>query len=136
MRSKVWDNVERKLRCLRAVGRAAVNDTQKFLLANVVETYLKLDAQDEERFAAEMRRDTYKEVRNMVITWEDALAASKEEGLLQGEASVLRRLLKRRFVELPPWVGERLERAGRGELESWAERVLDAERLEDVFGAE
>lgn len=138
MRSKVWDNVERKLRCLRAVGRAAVNDAQRFLLANVVETYLKLDAQDEERFAAEIRRDTNKEVRDMVITWEDALAASKAEGietgLLQGEAAVLRRQLKRRFTKLPPQVEERLAQAGREELESWAERVLDAEQLEDVFG--
>lgn len=140
MRSKVWDNVERKLRCLRAVGRAAVNEAQKFLLGNVVETYLKLDPQDEERFAAEIRRDTNKEVRDMVITWEDALAASREEGLeaglLQGEASVLRRLLKRRFTEVPPQVEKRLEQAGRQDLESWAERVLDAERLEDVFGSE
>ena len=72
----------------------------------------------------------------MVITWENALAASKEEGLLQGEASIVRRQLNRRFKELPPHVEERLEQAGREELESWAERVLDAHRLEDVFGSE
>ncbi len=75
----------------------------------------------------------------MVITWEDALAASKAEGreagLLQGEAVLLRRQLKRRFTEIPPQVEDRLKQASREELESCAERVLDAERLEDVFGS-
>ena len=139
MRSEVWDNVERKLRCLKAVGRAEVNEAQKFLLANVVETYLKLTAAGEARFAAEVRRDANKEVLDMVITWEDALAASRAEGLetglLQGEASVLKRLLRRRFATLPEWAETRLEHAGREELESWAERVLEAKRLEDVFGS-
>ncbi len=73
----------------------------------------------------------------MVITWEDAHAASKaeglEEGFVQGEATLLRRQLKRRFEELPRWIDERLQQASQRELESWADRVLDAERLEDVF---
>ena len=34
---------------------------------------------------------------------------------------------------LPSWVEERLEEAGRQQLELYMERVLDAERLEDVF---
>ncbi len=67
----------------------------------------------------------------MVITWEDALAASR----LEGKASLLKRLLRRRFTDLPTWIDERLEKANQYELESWADRVLDAERLEDVFSA-
>ncbi len=78
----------------------------------------------------------------MVITWEDALAAREAEGreagllqgIQQGEAAVLRRQLKRRFNEIPRQVEKRLEQAGRDELETWADRVLDAERIEDVFG--
>ena len=38
-------------------------------------------------------------------------------------------MLKRRFQQLPSWVEERLGQANREELESWAERVLDAESL-------
>jgi hypothetical protein len=58
-----------------------------------------------------------------------------EEGIRQGEASLLERLLRRRFTELPKWVFERLEQASRDELERWSERVLEAHRLEDVFGS-
>ncbi|NJL28081.1 MAG: DUF4351 domain-containing protein [Thermoanaerobaculia bacterium] len=60
-----------------------------------------------------------------------------EEGLRQGvqvgEASILKRLLLRRFQQLPSWVEQRLAQAGREQLEGWADRVFDAQRLEDVF---
>jgi len=58
---------------------------------------------------------------------------SRQEGIRQGEASLIERQLRRRFVDLPKWVFERLEKASREELERWGERVLEARRLEDVF---
>ncbi len=137
MRSKVWDKVEQKLRCLRAISRSELNDAEKFLLGNVVETYLKLTPDDEKRYQEEIQRSLNKEVQRMVITWEDAHKASKaeglEEGFIQGEATLLKRLLGRRFENLPTWIDDRLEQASRQELESWTDRVLDAKRLEDVF---
>ena len=56
-----------------------------------------------------------------------------EKGLQQGEVIMLKRLLARRFGPLPAWAEQRLEQASRQELEGWAERVLEAQRLEDVF---
>ena len=65
---------------------------------------------------------------------------SREEGLRQGlqqEASVLlKKLLNRRFGDLPAWVEERLANASREELEYWVERVLEAQRLEEAFAVE
>jgi len=46
---------------------------------------------------------------------------------------MLKRLLTRRFGPLPTWAEQRLEKAGLQELEGWADRVLEAQRLEDVF---
>ncbi len=129
MRSRVWDKVEQKLRCLRAISRSGLNEAESFLLGNVVRTYLKLTQDAEQRFEKEMQRGSNKEVQDMVITWEEALAASK----LEGEVSLLKRLLSRRFTELPDWIDQRLEHASQQELESWADRVLEAKRLEDVF---
>jgi hypothetical protein len=57
------------------------------------------------------------------------------QGRHQGEANLLRRQLLRRFGPLPSWVDQRLEQASEAELGVWGERVLDAERLEDIFGA-
>jgi len=58
----------------------------------------------------------------------------RTEGVQQGEALILERQMRKRFGEPPPGVRERLERAGREELELWAERILDARTLEEVFG--
>jgi len=39
-----------------------------------------------------------------------------------------------RFGEVPPSVQERLQSATQHRLETWADRVLDADRLDDIFG--
>ena len=57
-----------------------------------------------------------------------------EQGRVEGERAVLERLLRRRFGRLPSATAERLDRASAGDLETWAENVLDADTLDDVFG--
>ena len=57
----------------------------------------------------------------------------RQEGIQQGEAALLRRQLVRRFGSLPSWTEQRLEQASREELERWAERVLEAPTLAEVF---
>ena len=56
-----------------------------------------------------------------------------ERGRTEGERAVLARLLQRRFGKLPPEATERLERAPETQLETWADNVLDADTLDDVF---
>jgi hypothetical protein len=46
---------------------------------------------------------------------------------------MLRRLLTRRFGPLPDRVEQRLHTATVQDLERWAERVLDAPHLDEVF---
>lgn len=43
--------------------------------------------------------------------------------------------MSRRYGPLPGWVGERLAKAGSEDLERWADRVLDAASLDEVFGS-
>lgn len=57
----------------------------------------------------------------------------REEDRKEERGLILTKLLTRRFGPLPDWARERLARASPSELESWAERVLVAERLEEVF---
>ena len=57
-----------------------------------------------------------------------------ERGRVEGERAVLERLLKHRFGLVPPAAAERLAGASADDLETWAENVLDAETLGDVFG--
>ncbi len=57
----------------------------------------------------------------------------RQEGLRTGKAELLKDLAGRRFGELPEWAVERLDRADIDTLDRWSSRLLDAERLEDVF---
>ena len=63
------------------------------------------------------------------------LQEGRQEGRQEGERLVLERLLQRRFGVLTPEITEKLSEASSTELENWAENVLDAEKLEDVFGS-
>ena len=57
----------------------------------------------------------------------------RSEGRAEGGRTVLERLLLRRFGRLPPEAAERLHQAPAAELETWADNVLDAETLDEVF---
>ena len=59
----------------------------------------------------------------------------RQEGKQEGERTILERQLQRRFGVLTPEITEKLNEASSTELENWAENVLDAEKLEDVFNS-
>lgn len=57
----------------------------------------------------------------------------REEGRQEGEARLMLRQLRLKFGPLEPGVEERVRSADAECLLEWGERVLTAERLEDVF---
>ena len=63
------------------------------------------------------------------------LQEGRQEGRQEGERLVLERQLLRRFGTLSPEITEKLSEASSVDLENWAENVLDAKTLEDVFGS-
>ena len=64
---------------------------------------------------------------------DEGMRQGRVEGRVDGERAVLTRLLRRRFGRLPPAVEERVHEAPASDLEAWAENVLDARTLDDVF---
>ncbi len=56
-----------------------------------------------------------------------------EQGISKGEATMLEKLLRLKFGELPADIRTRLETAKAPELERWGERILSANALGDVF---
>jgi hypothetical protein len=82
------------------------------------------------------------EVHNMlaerVKTWTEewknqGLNQGISQGIIQGESLVRKRLLHRRFSELSPELEQRLDLASSDELAIWADRLLDAQTLDEVF---
>jgi len=86
----------------------------------------------EEYLASSPRKE---EIMGMFLkAAEEGRKEGRKEGVQQGEALILERLMRKRFGDLSPQVEERLARARKEELELWADRVLDARTLEEVFG--
>jgi predicted transposase YdaD len=57
----------------------------------------------------------------------------KLEGKIEGKCALLERQLTRRFGPLPAWAKEQLASATDAQLDSWAERVLDAQTIREVL---
>jgi flagellar biosynthesis/type III secretory pathway protein FliH len=58
-----------------------------------------------------------------------------EKGIEKGARALLERQLRTKFGELSPDAQARLEAAPRADLEQWADRVLTAATLDEVFSA-
>ena len=56
-----------------------------------------------------------------------------EKGIEKGEALVLQKLLTKRFGPLPPEVVGQISVASVQQIDTWVDRVLDAESLDAVF---
>lgn len=83
------------------------------------------------------------EVRSMLATrvkaWQQALRLQgfeegRREGLQEGRAAILLRLLERRFGPLPEVALQRIASADARTLEDWSLRLLDAASLDEVLG--
>lgn len=57
-----------------------------------------------------------------------------QQGVQQGEALALRRLLAKRFGTVPSEISSRIASASREQIELWFDQAIDAPQLEDVFG--
>ena len=64
---------------------------------------------------------------------QQGMTQGMRQGRVEGERALLERQLRRRFGLLSPEVAARLSEASAADLESWAENVLDAPTLDDVF---
>ena len=66
--------------------------------------------------------------------WEQrGIATGELRGTRKGEQQLLRRLLIRKFGKLPDAVERRLIEADTEQLEQWADNVLFAQTLAEVF---
>jgi hypothetical protein len=134
-----------KMRLMRRLYEGGYGRQDVLELFRFIDWLLRLPPALERRFKDELRElEAERKMRYVTsierMGREDGLKVGREEGreqgFLQGEASVLRLLLKRRFNLLPEWVERHLEQASRHELERWAGRAIEASSLKEVFAAD
>ncbi|MDC8760271.1 Rpn family recombination-promoting nuclease/putative transposase [Janthinobacterium fluminis] len=64
------------------------------------------------------------------------LRQGRQEGRLQADRAWLESLLHKRFGNMPPSIGARIEAAPVARIEYWYDRLFDASSLEEIFADE
>jgi len=90
-------------------------------------------ALDDNEFRAFEQRYA-EEVAAMTAFAERYTKQGLEQGMQQGEAAILIRLMERKFGTLTDRHRERIETADTDTLLTWSERILTAESADEVFG--
>jgi predicted transposase/invertase (TIGR01784 family) len=85
---------------------------------------------EEVRDLTEIQTMLAERVKDWTHSWREE---GFKEGIEKGEATVLSRQLARRFGPLPAWAEEKLQQSTRQQLEIWADRIFEAESLEQFF---
>ncbi len=109
-------------------------DIYAALTENEQETYRRRYPEESKTMAGMIQRARDEGIRQ---GRDEGMRVGRDEGIregrVDGERTVLERLLRRRFGRLSAAVADRLHQASATDLEAWAENVLDARTLDDVF---
>ena len=113
-------------------------DELPYIFRYLVETYDTYDEQTLREIVKQVRPE--EEIEMMSQFAQENIRIGRQDGIQigkkDGESSVLLRLLHRRFPALPSWVEPKVQTAELNKLEEWADRILDARSLQDIFGEE
>ncbi len=125
-----------KSECLRLVATLRLDPARMQLISGFIDTYLRLTAEEEEIFRAEIAKFEPVEqevVMQIVTSWmEQGLQQGRQEGKQEGELAVILRLLTRRFGSVEPELQERIRQLSLAQLEDLAEALFDFSDAADL----
>ncbi|MEH1821045.1 MAG: DUF4351 domain-containing protein [Nostoc sp.] len=110
-----------KSECLRLLATLHLDPARIQLISGFIDTYLRLNAQEEEIFQTEIAQfePTQQEVVMQIVTsW-------MESGIQQGELKIIQRLLTKRIGVITAELQEQLRGLSLTQLEDLAEALLD-----------
>jgi flagellar biosynthesis/type III secretory pathway protein FliH len=129
-----------KYECLRLLATLKLNPAKMKLISGFVDTYLKLNAEEERLFKAdiaEMIPETREVVMEIVTSWmEEGIEQGIQQGIQQGMQReiqvVVQRLLSKRIGNISPELQARISQLSFSQLEELAEAVLDFSSVADL----
>lgn len=118
-----------KIALLRRLRGSALDDARVFLLVNAVETYLKLEPDEEATLRSMLQREGDTTVEATELTWADEIM---QRGLEQGLEQALLRVLRRRFGTLPDALIRQISTVhDPAQLETLIDATISATTLEE-----
>ncbi len=145
MRIAPEDRPKVKVECLRLLVTLKLDPARSFLISSFVDTYLRLNAIEEDSFQAEVAKIKMPQEREKIMqlttSWlekglEQGLERGLEQGLEQGRQMIERlvqRLLVRKFESVPKAVAHQIQQLSIEQLESLHEAAMDFSSIENLI---
>lgn len=137
MRIAPKDRPKVKLECLRLLATLRLNPAKMQLISGFVDTYLRLNAQEQGVFQQELATiepSKQEGVMQIVTSWmQEGIEQGMEQGL-QRERSLILRLLSRRVGEISSELQAEIQQLSVEQLENLGEALLDFTSVADLVG--
>jgi hypothetical protein len=128
MRIAPADRPKVKAECLRSLVTLRLDPARTELISGFVDTYLQLNAQEEQVFQGELGRlegAEQEEIMQIVTSW-------MQKGIEQGEKSLILRQLERKLGTLSLTTLNQVEDLNRIQLEQLGESLLEFSGASDL----
>lgn len=89
------------------------------------------EVSDTEKFVTIISNELSKATGEKIMTGAEQLM---QKGMLEGERKILIQLVNQRFGSISPGYAEKIAHSDAEMLELFVKRILDAKKIEDVFG--
>ena len=118
-----------KVECLRLLATLKLNPARTRLISGFVDTYLRLNVQEEQVFqeaVGTLERTEREGIMQIVTSWmEQGIAEGEQRGRTEGERSLILRLLTRRIGTVSPEMQSQITALSLSQLEALGEALLD-----------
>lgn len=133
-----WSRAKLKSECLCAIANARVSDALQFISINCVETYLRLDDQEQEVFEKITGEERFMETRQIQKTWADEMEEKGikkgiEKGIEKGQHAILLKLLRLKFGAISPSVEASVNNLHGEALNDLTKNILYVQSLEELL---
>jgi predicted transposase/invertase (TIGR01784 family) len=144
MQIDIADRPRVKVECLRLLATLRLDPARSQLISGFVDTYLKLNVQEEQVFQVEvgtLEETEREDLMQIVTSWmergiEQGIAEGEQrgrvEGKIEGEQSLVLRQLTRRLGTLPMSAEAQVQALALPQLEALGEALLDFVQLSDL----
>jgi Domain of unknown function (DUF4351) len=125
-----------KLACLRSLARQRLNPAQMLLLSGFIDTYLKLEPQEETILQEELDKIGIREketVMNIVTSWMEQGIAQAEEQSRAREAALLVKLLRRNIGAVSAAAEQAIAHLSFEQFEQLGDVLFDFASEEDLL---
>ena len=138
------DRPKVKAECLRLLATLSLDPARMQLISGFVDTYLCLNAAEENQFQAELSRMDVTEqeaIMEIVTSWteqgiqqgiQQGVQQGIQQGVQQGEVALVMRQLSRRFGQISPELEQQIHRLSTDQLEALGEALLDFSDVTDL----